>query len=219
MVMATALLKLMFVALLLLFTGSRGVWARPNHKSDTYITKQLRKSRPQPPRPYANVYIPGVTAVPLGKILHLHSWLVGHISSSFAQRMRADEAGRRRLFDLSRGVLIGDYYFQPNLIFCTDNHLDNANLREFALRQEMDQREAQRRGEIPAMDGLSLILRGRTYEAPTDQGFQVAAQISKAVEQQQTEQPPEQAAEHQDTQSATLATSDNRPPAAPAPQP
>jgi len=80
------------------------------------------------------------------------------------------------------GLLIGDYQIQPRLVLGTDNRLDDVNVRERALRDEMDALEAKKRGEIKE-DAITLWLRtrGRSGLTGIDPGFQVAYALQRVL--------------------------------------
>lgn len=74
-----------------------------------------------------------------------------------------------------QGLLIGDYYVIPNLLFGTDNRYDDVNIRERALRDDLNYLDARLRGEIH-IDPLTLLLR-KHVQRFNDPGFQVAMVI------------------------------------------
>lgn len=80
------------------------------------------------------------------------------------------------------GLLIGDYQVQPRLTLGTDNRYDDVNIRERVLRDEMDAREAQRRGELKE-DPITrwLRTRGRAGLPGIDPGFQLAYTIQRVL--------------------------------------
>lgn len=80
------------------------------------------------------------------------------------------------------GLLVGDYQIQPRLVLGTDNRLDDVNIRERVLRDEMDAREAQRRGELKE-DPITqwLRTRGRSGLPGIDPGFQVAYAVQRVL--------------------------------------
>jgi len=79
------------------------------------------------------------------------------------------------------GLIIGDYQLQPRLVLGTDNRLDDVNIRERVLRDEMDAREAQKRGELKE-DPITKWLRTRGRSGlQIDPGFQVAYAVQRVL--------------------------------------
>jgi hypothetical protein len=65
---------------------------------------------------------------------------------------------QRKAYLDSQGIVVGDFRIQPMLAFSTDTRYDDANTRERALRDEMDELAARQRGERHA-DPLSFLFR------------------------------------------------------------
>lgn len=130
--------------------------------------KGRRSSRPKPnPKPSrpANLNLPPErsAAGPL-----LLPWF-------FRDQGTAAAPARHRPLVTLEGILIGDYYLVPNLLFGTDNRYDDVNTRERALRDDLNYMESRRHGEIH-IDPLSQLLRKHAQRF-NDPGFQVAMVI------------------------------------------
>lgn len=121
---------------------------------------------------------------------------------------RTPPSRRRPIFTME-GILIGDYYLVPNLVFGTDNRYDDANTRERVLRDELNFQDARRRGELRE-DPLTQLLRKRVRRLGGDPGFKVALVIRHLL--QGTLQPPNKSVE-------LIVRPDGRAPGAPAAPP
>lgn len=123
------------------------------------------KAAPKPPRPRPNLLVTpvGSTAGPL-----LLPWF-------FRDNATAAPPSRRRPIMTLEGLLIGDYYLIPNLLFATDSRYDDVNTRERALRDDLNYLDARLHGEIH-IDPLTQLLR-KQVQRFNDPGFQVAMVI------------------------------------------
>ncbi len=139
----------------------------PEHPQTTLTGKRTArlKTAPKPPRSRPNLLAPPARSASGPLLL---PWF-------FHDRATPAKPGRRRPILTMQGVLVGDYYLIPNLLFGTDNRYDDVNTRERALRDDLNYLDARLRGEIH-IDPLTLLLR-KHVQRFNDPGFQVAMVI------------------------------------------
>jgi len=147
---------------------------------------------PPPTKPSANLHAKGKAAIKVG-VVKAQPVLLPPRPSGQGQPINAanqladkssDKTGAYRPYiEVSGlGLLIGDYQIQPRLVLGTDNRLDDANIRERALRDDLDAMEARKRGEIKE-DPITFWLRTRGQNGlpGVDPGFQVAYAIQNVL--------------------------------------
>lgn len=132
------------------------------------------KSAPKPSRPInLNLVmpLPRSLALPLSRPL-IWSW-------SVRAHPRPPAPVRHRPVLTMEGILIGDYYLIPNLLFATDNRYDDVNIRERALRDDLNYQQSRLHGEIH-IDPLTQLLRKHPQRL-SDPGFQVVELIHRLL--------------------------------------
>lgn len=162
--------------------GSGPERPQSNLSSPTGKRTARLKSATKPPRPQPNLLrTPAHSAAgPL-----LLPWFFHERSSPAAA------APPRGPVMTMQGLLIGDYYVIPNLLFGTDNRYDDVNTRERALRDDLNYLDARLHGEIH-IDPLTQLLR-KHVQRFNDPGFQVAMVIHHLL--QGALQPPNRSLE------------------------
>jgi hypothetical protein len=160
--------------LLAVALGSLTLFSHPSAAAEPTAARppsSVRGKRParlkpaaKPPRP-ANLNLP---PAPSASGTLLLPWFL-------REKERAAPPAQRRPLVTLEGILVGDYYLVPNLLFGTDNRYDDVNTRERALRDDLNYMESRRHGEIH-IDPLNQLLRKHAQRF-NDPGFQVAMVI------------------------------------------
>ncbi len=88
-----------------------------------------------------------------------------------------------KVYVTTEGLAVGDYFLSPRVVFGTDNRYDDANIRERAMREDMDALQARQRGELRE-DPLSQLIRHRQQGAlnPSEPGFRLASTVHELLQ-------------------------------------